>query len=157
VVLVLHAWIEFNYDSEVIGPERTPENVCQTVRSMRKAMPSFGQVETDISISDLLVIARIFHTVFTEMPDTILWPVCSRHEDDRTLLPLALLCARSDEWDVFFRAEAEDYLAAANVARWVLGTRQQPHPLLVLRDPPGELAEITAWRCPEHRMVLAAG
>jgi hypothetical protein len=157
VVLVLHGQIEFNYDSEVIGPKRTPESVCQTIRAMRKATPSFGSVDTDITISDLFVLANIFHTIFTEMPDTILWPVCSRHEDDRTLIPLALLHARLDDWDVFFRAEAEDYLAAANIVRWLLGVRQQPHPLLVLREPPGEIEEITAWRSPESQLVMAAG
>lgn len=156
-MLVLHAQIEFNDDSEVIGPEHTPENVCQVIREMRKATPSQISHDAESTLSDLLVLARIYHTVFTEVPDAVWWPVLSRHDADCSLLAQALLWAGSDDWEVFYRAEPEDYLAAANVVRWILGERQQPHALLVLRDLPLDLDDIEPWHCPEQRVRLAVG
>jgi uncharacterized protein (DUF58 family) len=149
--VALHARVFFSVDSEVIGPERSAENVCLLVREMRKAKPAPG-------LPDLLVMARVFHTLFTECPEMVERPILSRHEGDQSLLRSVLRWAEYEDWDAFERAEAEDYLAGANIARWVLGMRQQPHPLLVLCDPPVDIEGVVIPRqCPQRRLNLIAG
>lgn len=154
----MRAHIQFSIDGEVIGPIRTCDNVRLVVRELRKATPSDISRDAVPTYDDLLVLGRIYHTLFAECPDTLLLPICQADPADPSLLKLALLWAGPDDWEVFYRAEPEDYLAGSNIARWVLGVRQQPCALVVFCDPfPDTEVVLPRQVGLEARLALAVG
>lgn len=117
-------FLTFSEDGLVTGPEWSVERAAYLVREMRKAAPAPG-------LSDLLVLGRIFYDLFTEAPSTRYLPVLSRHETDKSLVQAMIEPARSADLPALERAEAEDVLAASNIARWVLRLPQQSSPFVV--------------------------
>ena len=126
--------LRFSEDGVVTGPEWSQEGMTFLIREMRKAQPAPG-------ISDLLVLARIFHELFEEKPETRTWPLFSRQGEDKSLLREIVSLTPWAEVHALYRAEEENYHMAANLARWVLRLPQQPHPMVVFvedlpPDPP---------------------
>lgn len=117
-------------DVLVISPACTDDLSRDIVRELRLAKPS----------DPLAVAARYFHEVLSLIPDSYCLPLFSGSNGGPSMFKSAVRHA-ADDPDVEALSELSDAQAmlAYNIARWLLGHKQQPFtpaPSVVMSGPP---------------------
>ena len=109
----------------VTDPEWSYELSTSIIRDLRKAKPEEG---CDVaSESDIMVLARVAHELFSESQSAYRWPLFLKMKEGarHSIYSSMLLSSRQDDTLAFARAEETDILIATNIARWLLKLPQQ--------------------------------
>lgn len=109
-------------DGLVTGPEWSYDLSTSVVRDLRKTNPKEGD-----SQSDICVLARVAHELFTESQSASRWPLFLKMKEGakNSIYSAMLLSARDDDIPAFMRVDEHEVLVATNIARWLLKLPQQ--------------------------------
>lgn len=102
------------------------------LRSIRKSVPGDW-------LGDVFFLAQLAHEILTEYPSYSSLPIFTENKRSTSLSLEILKLINGDEWDVVYRVSDDEFIAATNIARWILRLPQQTDAPLVFVSGPSSL------------------